>query len=183
MPRTLHIIRHGAVVIDKAAQAADWSLSRDTASDVLALVDRFDQSRLRRIVTSREKKARQTGQILARALGLPIETCVGLEEHHRCEEGFLKATTFRALVEDFFARPNELVFGEESACRALLRFETAVQDLMNETGDDELIVSHGRVISLFLASRQRSTPMQIWSSLRLPDHRAVNWSSTVSAMK
>lgn len=175
MSRKLHIIRHADVIIDAKAQADAWSLSPDAEGDVVGLLDCFDPSPLRRVITSREKKAMQTGQILADALDLPIEARQGLEEHHRSQNDFLDAATFRTVVADFFARPNERVFGEESANASLKRFDATVRIVMDETDNDELIISHGRVISLFLAFRQKGDPMQIWSSLKLPDHVAIEW--------
>ncbi len=176
MSRKLHIVRHADVVIDPKVRAADWSLSPDAEANVLSLVSRFNPSHLRRVITSDEKKAQQTGRILATALGLPMETRQGLEEHHRRRDDFLDAASFRAIVEDFFARPKERVFGMETAETSLKRFDATVREIMDETDDHELIVSHGRVISLFLASRRKADPMKIWASLELPDHRAIAWS-------
>ncbi|MGI9504734.1 MAG: hypothetical protein ACR2RE_16955, partial [Geminicoccaceae bacterium] len=55
------------------------------------------------------------------------------------------------------------------------RFAAAIREMMNETNHDELVVSHGRVISLFVASLQRADPMEVWSSLKLPDHIPIEW--------
>ena len=96
----------------------------------------------------------QTGEILARSLGLPMESRQGLEEHHRGCNGFLDAAAFQAVLADFFKRPMEHVFGEESADESLKRFDVAIHEIMNESDNDELVVSHGRIISLFLASRR-----------------------------
>lgn len=176
MLRRLHIVRHGPVVVDQETRATDWLLSPDAEANILDLLSSLDPSRIQRIITSREKKAQQTGQILAKALSIPIETRSGLEEHHRHHNDFLDEAAFKAILADFFARPKERVFGDESAATSLKRFDGAIGQIMDETSDDELIVSHGRVISLFLAFKQKSDPMEIWSSLKLPDHIAIDWS-------
>ena len=93
-----------------------------------------------------------------------------MEEDYIAGEG-----AFRQVLADFFRRPDELVFGQESAAAALKRFAAAVRDLMDETEDDELVVSHGTVISLLLAQGGNGSPMELWSSLKSPDHIAVGW--------
>ena len=173
--RRLHLVRHGAVIIDREGPATAWQLTRDAAADVISLLDRFDSSNLRRVIASRETKAQQTGRVLAEGLCLPLEVRSGLEEHHRHPDDFVDAAAFQRVITAFFARPTETVFGKESADTAFRRFDTAVRGIMGETRDDELIVAHGRVISLFLASMLKADPMAIWSSLKLPDHRDVVW--------
>ena len=173
--RRLHLVRHATVIVDRERPAADWQLAPHGSADVVGLLNRFEPSNLRRVIASREMKARQTGQVLAETLDLPLEVRSGLEEHHRCSNDFFDAAAFRRVVTAFFARPEELVFGKESADAAFRRFDRAVRGIMGETRDDELIVAHGRVISLFLAQLLRSDPMAIWSSLKLPDHHDVAW--------
>lgn len=177
MSRQLHIVRHAAVVVDSNVRAIDWELSPDADDAIVGLLDRFDPSWLRRVTTSWEKKAGQTGHVLAQALGLPIETRDGLEEHHRCRGDFLSAAAFEAILTNFFARPKEQIFGDESADISLQRFDTAIREIMGESDNDELVVSHGRVISLFVASRQNANPMEIWAALKFPDYIAIDWPS------
>lgn len=173
--RKLHLVRHAAVLVDQERPAADWQLAPDVDVEIISLLNRFDPSNLQRVVTSREMKARQTGRVLAEALGLPLEVRPGLEEHHRWPGDFVDAAEFRRALAAFFARSNQLVFGKESADTAFRRFDAAVRGVMGETRDDELIVAHGRVISLFLAPMLKADPMAIWSSLKLPDYRDVVW--------
>ena len=175
MSRRLHLIRHAAVIVDQRRQASDWLLSPSAGANVHGLLNAFDPSRLRRVITSGEMKAQQTGRILADQLDLPMDVREGLEEHHRDWNGFLDEAAFRACLERFFARPKERVFGNESAEECLERFDAALRTIMSETDDDELIVSHGRVISLFVASRRNVDAMQIWATLDLPDHIELAW--------
>jgi hypothetical protein len=48
---------------------------------------------------------------------------------------------------------------------------------MAETGDDELIVSHGTVISLLVEHGGNGAALPIWQSLRTPDHMVLDWPS------
>ena len=173
--RWLHLVRHAPVKMDPDVMASDWELASDGEASILAILDSVEASRLERIVTSQEVKAKQTGELLAAHLGLPLETRPGLEEHHRGQADFLNEAGFKAALASFFSWPNEVVFGEESAAMSFNRFAAAIREMMNETNHDELVVSHGRVISLFVASLQRADPMEVWSSLKLPDHIPIEW--------
>lgn len=174
--RRLHLVRHAPVVVDFAVPAQDWTLAADAAPRVHAMADSLAGARLRRIVVSTEAKALGTGRLLGEALGLPVEVRDGLEEHHRLvEQQSPDRATFEANVRRFFARPGEVVFGTESADRALARFRAAVAAVMAETGDNELVVSHGTVMSLLVADGGSATAMDVWSSLRLPDLIALDW--------
>ena len=173
--RWLHLVRHAPVEVDPMIPSSTWALASDDDTSVLKILDHLGSSRIRRVVTSQEAKARHTGLILASRLGLPMEIRDGLEEHHRGQVGFLDGEEFKAALTCFFARPNEVVFGDESADIALNCFGLAIRKIMDETNDDELVVSHGRVISLFVASVQRANPMEVWSSLEFPDHIPIKW--------
>lgn len=162
--------------------ARHWRLAPDSAARVREFAGRFRPCRLRRIVTSPEPKAVETAQLLAGVLDLPTETRDGLEEHHRLvEQQTPDRTAFLANVNRFFAQPDAVVFGTESAAAAHQRFRSAVEAVMDETDDDELIVSHGTVMSLLIAAGGNGAPLDIWSSLTLPDHIALDWPSLMRA--
>ena len=128
------------------------------------------------MLSSRLPKATETARIIANALDLPLQLRDGLEEHHRLKEDYIAGEgAFRDILDQFFRRPEEMVLGQESATDALKRFAGAIRDLMDETEDDELVVSHGTVISLLLAQGGNGSPMELWSSLKSPDHIAVGW--------
>lgn len=174
--RRLHLIRHAPVTVDFDMPARDWPLSPEAAPLVRELAGRLAGARLRRIVVSTEGKAAGTGRILGETLGLPVEVRDGLEEHHRLvEQQAPDRSVFEANVRRFFAQPDKVVFGAESAAQALARFRRAVAAVLRETADDEAIVSHGTVITLLVAAGGDRDPMAVWSSLRLPDLITLDW--------
>ena len=81
--RWLHLVRHAPVEVDPMIPSSNWALASDDDTSVLKILDHLGSSRIRRVVTSQEAKARHTGLILASRLGLPMEIRDGLEEHHR----------------------------------------------------------------------------------------------------
>lgn len=178
--RRLHLVRHGPVEIDPNLESSEWKLAAEAAPAILELAEGLRGCGFRRIVASPQRKATATARILADALGLPVKVRDGLEEHHRpkAQQSALEAA-FRAKLRRLFARPSEVVFGAESAAAALGRFRAAVSGVMAETEDDELVVSHGTVISLLAAAGGNGRAEDIWASLRLPDHLVLAWPSLV----
>src|SRR5919112_1457051 len=63
-------------------------------------------------------------------LGRPFEIADGLHEHQREQVGWLSSQAFEQAVVTFFTRPDELVFGEETAHQAGTRFDAAVRGLL-----------------------------------------------------
>jgi broad specificity phosphatase PhoE len=134
-----------------------------------------------KIVASDEPKATQTGSVMAERLRLPFRVVEGLHEHDRRDGGFLSSEVFAARMRDLFAHPDEVVFGNESASAALARFAKAVDQVVANESGDVVVVSHGTVMSLFVASRARVNASELWSalglpsyvSLELPSHRIV----------
>lgn len=174
--RQLHLVRHAPVVVDVNRAPGEWDLAPNAAASIHHMLLGVDHSRLRRVVSSRQEKALKTARVISRRLDLPCQLRDGLEEHHRLKEDHIAGdAAFRGKMVEFFSRPDELVFGQESADAALKRFECAIHQLVGESEDDEMVVTHGTVMSLFLASGGNGSPMDLWSALASPDHIAVQW--------
>lgn len=168
---SLILIRHAAVQIDRDVPAKEWRLSANGRARTRQLAPHLLPYSLRRIITSIEPKARETGQILAATLGLPRHTAVNLHEHDR--EGvpyFARHEDFVTAVTRFFARPDELVLGRETAVQARERFDMAVSHLAKTYPAENIaLVAHGTVITLFICHyNRRLNPTQFWQEMRLP---------------
>lgn len=173
--RTLHLVRHALVKIDPEIPSAHWQLADDADVAIRQLVPQLATTSPTRIVSSPQGKAAGTASVLAAALGLKVEIRDGLEEHHRENEGFFAdEAKFQETLRRFFNHPDELLFGSETARQALNRFEAAVTDVMDESNGDEIVVTHGTVMSLFLGT-DAPDQFEIWRRLKLPDYRAVRW--------
>jgi broad specificity phosphatase PhoE len=117
------------------------------------------------VVSSPEPKARETALLVAGALGLAVRESDDLREQARRSVGWLEREELVAGIRRLFAEPADVVFGEESAADALARFSRAVEGL----GPGAVVVSHGTVISLYVAARTGRDAFEIWSGLELPD--------------
>ena len=175
--RRLFLIRHAAPAKDRAVPAREWALSPSGRADAERLAEilaPFAPAIIipgvpAAIVASDELKARQTAQPLADRLGMTVEVMAGLHEHERRTADYLDDETFQATMARFFAEPDTLVFGEETASQALERFSRAVEDVLARHPEgDIIIVTHGTVISLFVGAHSIIKPMDFWWHLHLP---------------
>lgn len=95
----------------------------------------------------------------------------GLHEHDRANTPFLATRTqFHTAVENFFDHPAQLVFGNETAQQALTRFTQAIHHALTLHPNHTIaIVSHGTVITLFIAHFNRLNALDVWHKLDIPD--------------
>jgi broad specificity phosphatase PhoE len=117
------------------------------------------------VVSSPEPKARETAELLGALLGLEVHELADLREQERRSVGWLDRDELAVVIRRFFAEPDRVVFGDESAAEALTRFSRAVDGLAHGA----VVVSHGTVISLYVADRTGQDAFEVWSGLELPD--------------
>jgi len=121
------------------------------------------------VITSPEPKARETAEILAHTLQLPIQEIDDLHEHVRSAVPYLSKHEFEEVVREFFEKPGTLVFGNETADQAYERFSRVVNCILYENDTSSIvIVAHGTVISLFVSRLIGQPGYKIWSELGLP---------------
>ena len=171
MLSSLILVRHAAVSIDPAIPSHKWPLTADGRSATHQLAHQLKPYQPSRIITSEEAKAQATGQALADVWSLPVQPAPGLQEHDRRGVPYFEnRADFETAVTNFFARPDELVFGRETAVAAAARFSQAVMRQVAANPDHTLaIVAHGTVLTLFICQHNpHLLPRQFWQSLTLP---------------
>jgi broad specificity phosphatase PhoE len=169
MPNPLILIRHSQSQPQPDRPASQWPLTEAGRRRCVALAERLNAYAPDLIVTSRERKAGETGALVAARLGLPAAAADGLHEHLREHVGWLPNPAFEQAVTAFFMRPDELVFGEETASQAGARFDAAVQTVCAaHPGQTVAIVSHGTVITLFVARHAGIAALPFWKRLGMP---------------
>ena len=148
----VHVVTHPEVRVDPAVPVPEWGLSdagRDRLQHLLALPW---VPGLARIVSSAERKARETAAALAAATGQPVGVDPELGENDRSATGFVPPAEFEALADAFFARPAESVRGWERAVDAQQRIVAAVGRAVAGADGDVAVVCHGGVGTLLLCS-------------------------------
>ena len=168
--RKLVLVRHSLPEYVVGLPASEWQLSDEGRRRCGRLADRLAAYDLAAVVTSTEPKAVETGQIVADSLSLPLETALGLHEHER---GVVTSTgdqgAFQEQVRRLFEHPDELIFGTETANHAHARFATTVAAVIEQHPHGNLaIVTHGTVMTLFIARSAGLDPVPFWKSLGLP---------------
>jgi len=165
----LILVKHSLPVIDPKVPAAYWELSDKGRQRCIPLAAALAVYHPGRVITSREPKAIETGQIVASRLNLPCTPVGDLHEHRRLTLPFASRPEFEAGIAQFFAEPDQLVLGEETAVQAATRFGQAIRALIAHFPQETLIlISHGTVISLFYQYVLEADPFPLWRKLGLP---------------
>ena len=165
----LVLVKHSLPRLDPNVPSRGWHLSDGGRRRCDELAERLADYGLQAIATSPETKAVETAEILGEALSISPQVVNGLEEHHRDAVGLLPQEEFEALIEDLFTRPQSLVMGNETADQSHDRFSTALHLVIDADPEWNLaVVSHGTVMSLFVAGSAGIEPFRLWKSLGLP---------------
>lgn len=166
----LVLIRHAAPEPTASSPASQWSLSAEGRQAASRLAVPL-QGMIDVIVTSTEPKARETGAIVARELGVSV--CEASEQLHEQERSSVpllaSAAEFRARVIEALSRPSELVFGDESVAAAHRRFSAGVQHALARYPSVRLgLVTHGTVMAYLIAQANCLDPVEVWLRLEMP---------------
>lgn len=145
-------VTHAEVAVDPAVPVPQWSLSAAGRARLSHLVAQPWVPTLTGVVSSTERKAVETAEVLAAAAGLPATNDPALGENDRSATGYLPPLEFEAVADRFFARPEESVRGWERAVDAQHRIVTAVRRVVAGASGNAAIVAHGGVGALMLCS-------------------------------
>jgi broad specificity phosphatase PhoE len=160
-------LTHPQVQIDPSVPVPDWGLSAEGHARAETCARQPWARRLTRIISSGERKAIETAEILATAAGLQIEIDPFTHENDRSATGFLEPSDFEKAADWFFAHPHESYRGWERAIDAQARIVGAVDAILatHDANNPIAFVGHGGVgtllkchISGIPISRQKDQP-------------------------
>ena len=173
--RKLVLVKHSLPEIRPDRRAAEWVLTEEGRKRAVAVARRIARHEPGVIGASNEPKATETAEIIARELGKSVEIFEGLHEQERGSLELLPGGKFESVVAELFARPDELVFGDETATQALGRFREAVDRFLETHPDGNVaLISHGRIITLLVAAYAGVDPFPFWRRLGLPSFVVVS---------
>jgi broad specificity phosphatase PhoE len=162
-------VKHAVPDIIPTLPAHAWHLSAAGQQRCLPLAHLLSPYLPATIVSSREPKAAETAAQVAAHLRTSWQLAEGLHEHNRTHVGYLPREHFDYAVTTFFAHPDELCFGQETAHQARVRFHAAIDRILSDTPAGNIIViAHGTVITLFVAHHTRLPALPLWQRLGLP---------------
>jgi len=149
MTSLVRYLTHPQVNIDPAIPVPSWSLSEVGRTRAEAVGSTRQLSRTTQIISSGERKAIETAEIIAAKLNVAVEVRQAMHENDRSATGFLVPDEFQAVADQFFAWPQISVRGWERAVDAQSRIVREVEHILarDEVGD-VLFVGHGGVGTL-----------------------------------
>jgi len=178
--KPLILVKHSLPETLKDVPAREWHLSG--AGRVLAtgLAEKLLLHQPEVIVSSVEPKAQETAAIIAKNLGLEFYLISNLHEHDRSGAPYYPKVEFHKFIQKFFEKPNELVFGNETANDALLRFRQSLESVLNSYANKNIVViTHGTVISLYVSWLTGCNGYDLWQELGLPSFVVLDIQSKI----
>ena len=152
MPAVTALVRyltHPEVIIDPKKPVPEWSLSAAGRARVETFARAEVLLKTVHIISSAERKAIETAEIIGRRLGLGFEIRPNTHENYRSATGYLPQTEFAAVADAFFAEPHASVRGWERAVDAQARIVREVEAVLaRDQPGDILFVGHGGVGTL-----------------------------------
>lgn len=171
----LVLVKHSLPEMQIHTESRFWQLSEEGRKRCAPLADKLRRFELSRIVSSNEPKAVETAELLAAQLSRTHLVRPGLQENDRTGLGFRGFEAYQETFRRFFAEPDMVVVGAESAVDARRRFAAAVESVLEEFPDETLaIVTHGTVISLLVADPSPEARFRLWKRLGLPSYVVVS---------
>ncbi len=166
----LVFVRHSQTQPDSEIPSRLWLLTEEGRRRCQLLSELLISYHLDVIVTSYEPKAIETGELAARRLGISCQVMDDLHEHERQTTPYFETREeFLEAVNNLFSRPDELVFGNETALQARERFNRAVASVLAAYPRENIaIVTHGTVLSLFAIQFIDQEIFPFWQGLGLP---------------
>ena len=165
----LVLVRHSKPEVDLTQPAQEWRLGETGWRRAKLLAGRLNSFAPTVIWSSKETKAIETAGVIAGAFQVPVRVTHGLEEHHRSGTRYFPTQLeFEGAVERFSAKPEQLVLGTETADQALKRFTTAINQAIALGDLQTIVVTHGTIVTLYVAGKCGVSPMEFWKRLGLP---------------
>jgi broad specificity phosphatase PhoE len=174
----LILVKHAAPQILRDVISSRWVLSDAGRRRCDWLANELSAQGVSRICSSLEPKALETAALVAVRLGLVIEPCHNLHENDRTGLGFVTRDELWRRLREFFQHPARITIGNETANNALQRFAESIGDIVSKGhGQPSAVVTHGTVLSLFVAHHNAIAPFDLWSRLGLPSYVVLDANS------
>jgi broad specificity phosphatase PhoE len=179
MTKYLILVKHSVPLIEAERPASTWRLSEEGRLRAHRLAELLESYEPEIIVSSHEPKAQETADILGTHLQLQVPILHDLHEHDRSHVPFLSNDAFQSSIHEFFQKPDELVFGGETADQVHARFYQAVHSVLNaHRNKTVVVVTHGTVIALFVSRLTGSSALELWNTMGLPSFVAMDLHSS-----
>lgn len=148
-------LSHPEVDVQPDVAVPDWSLRSLGRERVEALIAREPTwlTAAQRLLTSPERKARETAELLGQAIGIEATVIETSAEVDRSATGFVPHERHEELADQLFAHPNQSADGWERAVDASQRICAAMEPYRDLPGGT-IAVGHGGVGTLLWCAWQ-----------------------------
>jgi len=176
----LYLVRHAEVLLRGDRPMTEWQLSPTGEQQARDLSRSPAWRHLTLIASSPEAKAVATAQPTADTAGVELRIEPDLHEVDRGKTPLVSQSEYHALVAAHFASPEESVSGWETADAARARVVACIDDLSAGAEGPVCVVSHGLVLSHYLADlRGLPAPnLEEWRQIPLPGVAIVDLESS-----
>ena len=143
----LLLVRHALPLRSEAGQGSDPDLSPEGVEQAKRLPDALKRFPITRLVSSPQRRALQTGQPVADALGLPIEVDERLAEYDYDQSHYTPIE--EASEEDLKRLMSGQLPGDVDQGAFIARVRAGIDDVVAAAGHDETVAvfSHGGVVN------------------------------------
>lgn len=143
----LLLVRHALPLRSEAGQGSDPDLSPEGVEQAKRLPDALKRFPITRLVSSPQRRALQTGQPVADALGLPIEVDERLAEYDYGQSHYTPIE--EASEEDLKRLMSGQLPGDVDQDAFIARVRAGIDDVVAAAGHDETVAvfSHGGVVN------------------------------------
>lgn len=165
----LLIIRHTTTQPLANVPNQAWNVTPEGLERAAQLADRLRRFAIGALYTSTQDKTKITGQLLAERLAVAdVEALPQFDENDRRGVPFYDSqAAFFAAIETYFAQPDEVVFGTESAKQVAARFANGVEQVLSISAEKSIaIVTHGVAPSCWLAAHMQREPFDVWRQIQ-----------------
>ena len=173
--RKLILIKHASPQVQADLPPEQWPLSEEGKAKCQALARAVAALAPAVVVSIDERKAADTGDMVAGHLVVHCRVAADLHEHDRSNVPQLRSAEFISMMELLFRRPGDLVLGKETAVAALSRFRSALDEVLMEHAEGNVsVVSHGTVIALLLEKLGNRRGFEVWRAMKLPSFAVLS---------
>ena len=173
----LHLVRHSEPAWRTELPPSKWVLTGQGKIRSRELGVYLGKQGVSRIFSSDENKAVETAEIDADVAGIKkVIIDSSLREHDRDNAPRPPSKKRDDLIIDCIRNPDKLIWGNETVSEATNRFGEVVERfLAYDQTENVAIVSHGTVISMFVAQQLNIDPVSLWKSMGLPWLIEIDW--------
>ena len=157
------LVRHAMPEVVQGTSSKLWGLGESAREDCVLLAHALPPE-VTRIISSDERKAKETADVLGLRLGVQVEVDPRFQEVDRPQ---VWDRDYREVASGYLSGVREP--GWEDRESVVERFAAGIEQALATFGDDIVVLNHGMALSLWVASVVDIDLVPWWKALTFPD--------------